>query len=213
VVTESYFSMDGTSPDLRALRSLCDEAGAGLIVDEAHALGVFGDAGAGLCAARGVCADALVGTLSKAVGAQGGFVAGSPALLDTLWNRARSFVFSTGFAPHLAHQVLHRIRTVQRATDRRTRLSSLERAFARHLPTHLAGPPGRHGPIFPIPTGSNHTALALARALRTRGFRGHAIRPPTVPDGTARVRISLNAALTEADVERLADALIALCPA
>jgi 8-amino-7-oxononanoate synthase len=102
VVTESYFSMDADSPDLRALRALCDERGAVLIVDEAHALGVLGPDGRGLCPEQGVRADVVVGTFGKAFGASGAFVAGCPALTVWLWNRARPFVFSTGISPGAA---------------------------------------------------------------------------------------------------------------
>jgi 8-amino-7-oxononanoate synthase len=96
VVTEAYFSMDGDSPDLPSLRTICDRRDAALIVDEAHALGVFGPRGTGLCAAAGVRPDVLVGTASKALGLQGAFVVGPRRLRLWLWNRARSFVFSTG---------------------------------------------------------------------------------------------------------------------
>src|SRR5208337_3075790 len=93
VVTESYFSMDADTPDLRALRRVCDEHQAALVVDEAHALGVLGPEGRGLCAALGVQADVLVGTFGKAFGAGGAFVAGCQSLITWLWNRARTFVF------------------------------------------------------------------------------------------------------------------------
>ena len=99
VVTESYFSMDADGPDLASLRAACDCQGAALVLDEAHALGVFGPAGRGRAAEAGVEADVLIGTLGKAFGAAGAFVAGAAALTDWLWNRARSFVFSTGSQP------------------------------------------------------------------------------------------------------------------
>jgi 8-amino-7-oxononanoate synthase len=102
VVTESYFSMDGDRADLPRLRAIADAYGAALIIDEAHALGILGPEGAGLAAEHGVRPDALVGTFGKAVGAQGAFVAGSRVLTDWLWNRARSFVFSTGLSPAIA---------------------------------------------------------------------------------------------------------------
>src|SRR5262249_14986618 len=99
VLVESYYSMDADGHDLAALRHVCDEHGAALVIDEAHALGVLGPEGRGLAAAAGVRADVLVGTLGKAFGAQGAFVAGRAELRDWLWNRARSFVFSTGISP------------------------------------------------------------------------------------------------------------------
>ncbi|MGH7439646.1 MAG: aminotransferase class I/II-fold pyridoxal phosphate-dependent enzyme, partial [Polyangiaceae bacterium] len=106
VVTESYFSMDADSPDLRALRAVCDRHGAALLVDEAHAIGVLGPGGAGLCAEQGVVPDALVGTFGKAFGAAGAFVAGCEPLTQWLWNTARSFVFSTGMSPVVAAAAL-----------------------------------------------------------------------------------------------------------
>ncbi len=106
VVTESYFSMDADSPDLGALRALCDRHGAALVVDEAHAVGVLGPGGAGLCAEQGVVPDALVGTFGKAFGAAGAFVAGCEALTRWLWNSARSFVISTGMSPVVAAAAL-----------------------------------------------------------------------------------------------------------
>src|SRR5690606_10715162 len=102
VVTESYFSMDGDCPDLRALRAICDQYDAALVLDESHAVGVFGPAGRGLAAEAGIRPDVFVGTLGKALGAQGAFVAGARHLCEWLWNRARSFVFSTGMSPLLA---------------------------------------------------------------------------------------------------------------
>jgi 8-amino-7-oxononanoate synthase len=111
VMTESYFSMDADAPDLVALRLVCDRHGAALLVDEAHALGILGPEGRGLCAAAGISADAVVGTFGKAFGAGGAFVAGCDALSRWLWNRARSFVFSTGLSPVVAAAALQGMRT------------------------------------------------------------------------------------------------------
>lgn len=212
VVVESYYSMDGDSPDLGALRVLCDRYDAALIVDEAHALGVFGSQGAGLCAQAGIVPDALVGTLGKAVGVQGAFVAGSPLLVTSLWNRARSFVFSTGTSPFLAGLVQAQVRRVRASDAARHHLSTLNHQLERLLSdAEIALPPARHGPLFPVLLGDEATALKAAAALRDRGFLALAIRPPTVPRGTARLRITLQSTFDDKTVRALADALIAAC--
>jgi 8-amino-7-oxononanoate synthase len=201
VVTESYFSMDGDSPDLPRLRTLCDAHDAGLYVDEAHALGVFGPEGGGLCREAGIEPDVLVGTLGKAVGVQGAFVAGRRELLDFLWNRARSFVFSTAVSPLLAQIAAEHVRRIRADDDARTRLRSACARLAETLDSNLPGP------IFPVVLGTPERALAAVELLRQKGFAAVAIRPPTVPDGASRVRISLNTKLTEADLVRLGTTL------
>jgi 8-amino-7-oxononanoate synthase len=209
VVTESYFGMDGTSPDLRGLRQLCDKYDAGLIVDEAHALGVFGPQGRGLAAAAGVSADVVVGGFGKAFGLQGGFVAASLAVQRWLWNRARSFVFSTALSPWLCERLRDHLGLVKAAEAARQQLALHARRLEGRL--QAAGvplPAGRHGPVFPIVLGSEERALAAAAALRPLGVLAHAIRPPTVPRGTARIRVTLRADMTEASVERLGSALV-----
>jgi 8-amino-7-oxononanoate synthase len=204
VVTESYFSMDGDSPDLSRLRRLCDAFQAGLCVDEAHALGVFGPHGSGLCSALGVRPDVLVGTLGKAVGVQGAFVAGSRTVTDYLWNRARSLVFSTAISPLLAQVTLENVEAVRGDDPGRLRLRELCIRF-RELLGDAAG--STTGPIFPILLGTPDRATAAARALAAQGFLAVAIRPPTVPNGTSRLRVSLTTQLTDDDIVRLAAAL------
>jgi len=210
VVTESYFSMDGDRADLPALRRVCDRFGAALLVDEAHALGVFGAEGAGLCRDQGVVPDALVGTLGKAIGSHGAFVAGSSSLRDWLWNRARSLVFSTATAPLLARLTLENVRRARRDDGARARIRDHSARLAGRL--RAAGVPVPEdlvGPILPIVLGDNERALALAGAARSAGFLVQAIRPPTVPRGTARVRVTLSAATSTEDVDRLAQCLVA----
>jgi 8-amino-7-oxononanoate synthase len=212
VVTESYFSMDADSPDLSTLAELCREHGAFLIVDEAHALGVFGPTGAGLARARGVQPDVLVGTLGKAVGVQGAFVAGSNELADLLWTRARSFVFTTAPSPALVDLTLNSVRAVIGDDEAR-------RALARHVQTleaHLSTRPellqkGRHGPIFPIQLGTPTRAVRAAARLRDVGFLAQAIRPPTVPPGSSRLRVVLHADLSDVQVNQLGTALLDVC--
>ncbi|HEU4536172.1 MAG TPA: aminotransferase class I/II-fold pyridoxal phosphate-dependent enzyme, partial [Polyangiaceae bacterium] len=163
VVTESYFSMDGDSPDLPALRRIADAYGAALLVDEAHALGVFGPEGRGLAAARGVRPDALVGAFGKALGAQGAFVAGSADLVAWLWNRARPFVFSTGLSPLLAARVRRNVALARRAGPQRERLAALSARLCGALRAlGYRVPDASHGPVVPVLVGPSRTALELS---------------------------------------------------
>lgn len=208
VVIESFFSMDGDVSDLRALRSLCDRHAAALLVDEAHALGVFGPHGAGRCAEFGVVPDALMGTLGKSVGAQGAFVAGSPALRTLLWNRARSFVFSTAGSPLLAEVARFHVQRTRAADSERQQLHDhVARLRAALAARNLQPVPGSVGPIVPLVVGSNKRSLAVAATLSKRGILTQAIRPPTVPEGTARIRLTVNAAWPADGAERIADAV------
>lgn len=212
VVTESYFSMDGDGPDLRAVRAVCDRFGAGLVVDEAHALGVFGDEGRGRCHAAGVVPDILIGTLGKAVGVQGAFVAGSTELRTWLWNSARSFVFSTAMSPLLARVSLAAVRRVRRSDVLRDRVRSHSDRFRRALrDSSIAIPFGSFGPIVPVLLGDNQHALDAAAALAKAGILTQAIRPPTVPAGEARLRLTLSALMSEDDVDRLATEVVSAC--
>lgn len=209
VVTESYFSMDGDGPNLAAVRALCDRHNAFLMVDEAHALGVFGPGGAGRCAQLGVRADVVVGALGKAVGSQGGFVAGSEAVRTYLWNRARTFVFSTASSPSLVEQALAQVRMARSADQGRQTLhlhaaQLRERLALEGLP--LA--PGSFGPIVALIAGEAERAVELAARLRDHGILAQPIRPPTVPPGTARLRLTVTGSVTSDDVERLATAVV-----
>jgi 8-amino-7-oxononanoate synthase len=209
VVTESYFSMDADSPDLPALRALCDAHGAALIVDEAHALGTLGREGRGLCAQTGVVPDALVGTFGKAFGAAGAFVAGCPSLVSWLWNRARSFVFSTGISPAVAAAALDGIRTAQLEPSRRERLSAVAAQLREGLASLGVHPKGL-GHIVPWVVGDPRAALELAAALRTGGVDARAIRPPSVAAGTARLRLTVTALHSPNDIERALSAFARL---
>lgn len=203
VVTESYFSMDGDTPDLPALRAACDRHDAALVVDEAHALGVFGPQGRGLCAVAGIRPDVLVGTAGKALGLHGAFVAGSQKLRLWLWNRARSFVFSTGVSPALASAIAGRAARAAADDAGRARLHAsaarLRRGLAELGVARIAE--GR-GPVIPWVVGGPEQAVRLSSRLREQGVLVQAIRPPTVPAGTSRLRITATAALGEADVAR-----------
>jgi 8-amino-7-oxononanoate synthase len=212
VVTESCFSMDGDSPDLPALRAVCDRHEAALYVDEAHAIGVMGPRGAGLCAATAVRPDVLVGTLGKALGLAGAFVCGSSSLRLYIWNYSRSFVFTTGMAPAVSGAVASRVQRAIGDDTGRVALAELAGEIRRALGP-LAGaasssaPAGRVSPIVPWVLGRPEVALGVARELESRGVLVQAIRPPTVPEGASRLRITARAGLSAADVRRALDVL------
>lgn len=211
VITESYFSMDADSPDLPALRRLCDEHGAALIVDEAHALGVLGPGGRGLLAASQVQAEVTIGTLGKAFGGGGAFVGGCPALIAWLWNRARTFVFSTGLSPVLARAGREALEAVE--GDPSLREQALERAgdlrggLAR-LGHRVLG----YGHIVPWVVGDARAAMTFATQLQREGLAVQAIRPPSVPAGTSRLRLTASASQSRPDVARLVEAIARLQP-
>jgi 8-amino-7-oxononanoate synthase len=214
VATEAYFSMDGDGPDLVATRALCDEFDACLIVDEAHSLGVFGPAGAGRCAEVGVRPDVLVGALGKAVGTHGGFVAGSNELRTYLWNRARSFVFSTAPSPQHAELSSSQVALTRAADGARARLAENVAQLRGALDAAGLTPAvGSFGPIVSVILGGNERVLAAAAALRERGILAQAIRPPTVPQGAARLRLTVKATFSSADIERLAHCVVEACRA
>lgn len=215
VVTESLFSMDGDEAPLAQYAALCRTHGATLIVDEAHAVGVFGARGSGLLEEAGLDQpgedDTMtlvsVNTAGKALGVAGAFVAGPEPVIEYLLQRARPFVFSTAPPPPLAAALEAALDIVAAEPDRRHRLAALAaRLRARLSALPVTVPPGR-SQIVPVILGDNARALRVASALQARGFDVRAIRPPSVAPGTARLRISLNAGLSENIVDRLAAAL------
>lgn len=207
LVTESLFSMDGDIAPLSELASISTAYDAALLVDEAHSIGTFGPSGAGLCAQQGVIPDILVGTLGKAVGASGAFAAGTGDLCHYLVNRARSFIFTTALPPCIAASAEAAIHIISSSEgdDRRILL----RALITHLRTKLSLPPNQTpSPILPVILGSDSAAVLASAYLRNKGFLVPAFRPPTVRDGTSRLRITLSALHKLEDVSSLADALL-----
>jgi 8-amino-7-oxononanoate synthase len=208
IVTESYFSMDADSPDLSELRAMANQHDAALIVDEAHAIGIFGPLGAGLSAQHAVAPDIVVGTLGKAVGLQGAFVAGPRIVRSWLWNRARSFVYSTATMPTLARQTLLHVKHIQANDGARARLMRhAEQIRTAVAELGLAVPPDSHGPIIPVLLGSVERALDAAQAFRAKGILAYPIRPPTVPKDSARLRLTVTASMSDAAFAHLLDAL------
>jgi 8-amino-7-oxononanoate synthase len=213
IATDGVFSMDGDLAPVPALAEAAERAGAWLMVDDAHGLGVLGRDGRGTLDRLGVAPDRvpiLVGTLGKAFGTFGAFVAGGEDLIETLIQRARSYIYTTAPPPAVAEATRAGLRLARREGWRRERLAGLVRRFrtgASELGLQLLDSPT---PIQPLIAGSAERALAWSARLESAGILVSAIRPPTVPEGSARLRITLSAAHTEADVDRLLDALAGL---
>jgi len=208
VVTESLFSVDGDVAPLANLAASCTEAGALLVVDEAHAVGTTGPAGRGLCAAAGVQPDVLVGTFSKALGSFGGYVAARAEVVALLRSVSRSFIFSTALPPPVvaASRAALEVAASPHGDALRARLRENSALLAAGLQRLGAGSrPEWH--IQPFVVGAPARAMALCEALLTHGVFVQGIRPPTVPAGTSRLRFSLSASHT---AEHLHTALAAL---
>ncbi len=206
IVAESLYSMDGDRAPAGDLLGLAERHDGFLILDEAHATGVFGAGGRGLGEAlEGSDALIAVHTCGKALGASGALVTGPAPVVDTLINRAKPFVYATAPSPLMAAAVREALRIVADEPDRRARLHGLV-AFAGERLARL-GLPASSSQIQPVILGQNARAAALAASLQAGGFDCRAIRPPTVPEGTARLRISLTLNVDEATVAALIDAI------
>lgn len=206
IITESVFSMDGDVADLRRLIDLKQRYNALLIVDEAHAIGIFGQRGGGVCEAQGVTAeiDIIVSPLGKAMASIGAVAAMPPVLKDYLVNTMRPLIFTTALPPMVLRWnrfMLQKMMALER--ERRHVLD-----LARQLRAALAAKglaTGGESQIVPVVIGDNQAAVAVAEALQQRGFLAFAIRPPTVPPNTARLRLSLTAAMTWAQIQAVPD--------
>lgn len=210
VVTDGVFSMDGDLADLPALAATAKARGAWLMVDDAHGFGALGASGGGIVEHFGLGLEevpVLVGTLGKAFGTAGAFVAGSAELIETLVQFARPYIYTTSQPPAVACASLKSLELLRTEGWRREHLAALIarfRAGAAELGLTLMDSPT---PIQPLLIGDSARAVELSRLLRERGILVGAIRPPTVPVGTARLRVTLSAAHSVAQVERLLDAL------
>nr|WP_242594235.1 8-amino-7-oxononanoate synthase [Corallococcus exiguus] len=208
VVTDSVFSMDGDVAPLRELVAACEAHGAALMVDEAHATGVLGARGAGLCEALGVEArvDLRMGTLSKALGGLGAYVATSRAVADLLVSRARPFVYSTALPAALCAAAECAVDLVEHDPAPRERLWGHIHRFTEGLRA-LGLPAEPRSAIFPVILGEPTRALDAAKRLREEGLLVKAIRPPTVPEGTSRLRFCLSAAHTTGHIDLALESL------
>ncbi|MFJ4385210.1 8-amino-7-oxononanoate synthase [Pseudomonas sp. NPDC089408] len=215
VVTDGVFSMDGDLADLPALAEVARARGAWLMVDDAHGLGTLGAQGGGIVEHFGLGMNdvpVLIGTLGKACGTSGAFVAGSEELIEALVQFARPYIYTTSQPPALACATLKSLELLRRESWRREHLAALIRQFregAQQIGLELMDSPT---PIQPIVIGDSAQALRLSRMLRERGLLVTAIRPPTVPAGSARLRVTLSAAHSQAQVQLLLNALAECYP-
>lgn len=208
VVTESVFSMDGDHAPLQELFGLCNDYGAALIVDEAHATGVYGARGEGLCAKLGITPDVQMGTLGKAVGVSGAYVAGSRSLIDLIINRARSFIFTTAPPAPVALAALKSLEIIasEEGSFLRSQLEKntllmfqmINEVFPqRKFPSH----------INPIPTGPSDLTMAASRACMDKGIFVHGIRFPSVREGSGRLRLTVMSDHTQDDLSKAGEGI------
>ena len=220
VISDAVFSMDGDSADIPALLALCERHDALLLLDDAHGFGVLGPQGRGSLAAAGLHGPKAsrrvlyMATLGKAAGVAGAFVAGDDALIEWLLQKTRSYIFATAAPALLATALRASLKLIEQDEWRRTHLQQLVARLRSGLAAGVQGSGWRlsesQTAIQPLLIGRNDEAMATMEGLRERGIWVPAIRPPTVPEGTARLRIALSAAHTEADVDQLIDALTLL---
>ncbi|MFD0586514.1 8-amino-7-oxononanoate synthase [Paenibacillus sp. GCM10027627] len=210
IVTDAVFSMDGDRAPLEQLVLLKRDYGAMLMVDEAHSGGVYGEKGEGLAHCLGLHQeiDIHMGTFSKAFGIYGAYVCGNETLIRWLINKAKPLIYSTALPPSVIAGIYKSLELVQSGQGRRHKLFALAELFRTKL-AEAGFQVGRgDSPIVPIMAGDNGLALQFADALEAEGILAVAIRPPTVPDGTARIRFSLTAAHTEQELTDAADRII-----
>jgi 8-amino-7-oxononanoate synthase len=213
VVTDGVFSMDGDLAPLPELDKVAEQAGATVVVDDAHGTGVMGATGRGTMEHFGLEDRPLVqmGTLSKALGGLGGFVAGSRDLIEYLVNRARAFIYTTALPPAQAAAAIAALDVIEDEPERRERLWVLRRRL--HDGASQAGfdTLDSRSPIIPLLIGDAEAALRLSETLLSHGIYAPAIRPPTVPAGTSRIRLSVTAGHTPAQIDHLLEVLQKIC--
>lgn len=210
VVTDGVFSMDGDVAPLKELARVCRAHDALLVVDDAHGIGVLGPQGRGSVPALGLSEQdvpVVIGTLGKAVGTSGAFVAGPEVLMDYLVQKARTYIYTTAMPPAIARATCASIDLIERDDARRAHVLDLVARFRREAAALGYQLMPSQTPIQPILVGDNWSALALSQALEEKGLLVTAIRPPTVPEGEARLRVTLSAAHSHADLDRLLQAL------
>ena len=210
VVTESVFSMDGDLAPLAELAQAAEACGALLMVDEAHATGVFGLGGSGLVRAGGLegAVNLSMGTLSKALGSYGGFVACSETMCQWLVNRARAFIYTTALPPAAVGAAIGALDVLEQEPGRGSELLARAERFRAHLAREGVPTGGSACQIVPVMVGDNAKALAVAARLKASGILALAVRPPTVPVGTARVRFSLTLAHGDDDLAFAAEQVV-----
>lgn len=209
IITDSVFSMDGDCADLRELIEIKHDHGAILMIDEAHATGVFGTFGRGLAEEQGVEdeIDICMGTLSKALGGLGGYIAGDNDLIRFMHNKARSFIYTTALSPATCAGIIAAIDIIEEDISLRQTLWNNVKMVQDYLKDIIGINVGSQSPIIPVIVGESTAALELSDRMLERGFFMPAVRYPTVPRKSARLRISLSAAHTENDIRRMLNAL------
>jgi 8-amino-7-oxononanoate synthase len=209
LVTESLFSMDGDFAPLADYAQLCHETGTILIVDEAHAVGVYGETGSGWIEQTNCGSEVFlsVDTAGKAMGMSGAFVSGPAWAIDYLIQRARSFMFTTAPPPALAAALNASLDVIAKEPERRLRVQTLAKSLRGMLTGQGLDIGSSTSHIIPVLLGENERAKSVAAELQHEGFDVRAIRPPAVPAGTARLRISVNSLLTDALLQRFTDTL------
>ncbi|MDP9807863.1 8-amino-7-oxononanoate synthase [Rhizobium tibeticum] len=208
IAVESLYSMDGDQAPLRALAQLATEHDGFLVVDEAHATGVFGEGGRGLTECLGHPENCItLHTCGKALGASGAIVVGPAIICDFLINRARNFIYSTAPSPLMAATLRESLRILADEPERRDKLAKLVSFASREMETTI-GMRSSKTQIQPVLIGNNRRAVRLAERLRSDDFDVRPIRPPTVPEGTARLRISITLNVDQATISRLFECLV-----
>ncbi len=199
LVTESLFSMDGDIAPLKKYAEICRKTNTNLIIDEAHSVGLYGEKGSGLIEEYGIEDDVFlsINTAGKALGVSGAFVAGSNLAIEYLINKCRSFIFSTAPIPAIADALKVSIEIIEKESELRDGLNNLIKTFRKLLFDHEFLVPEDETQIIPIIIGDSKKALKIAEKMQLHGFDVRAIRPPTVAEGTARLRVTLNFGLTE----------------
>jgi 8-amino-7-oxononanoate synthase len=211
IVTESVFSMDGDIAPLVELSTLAEKYNAGLILDEAHATGVHGPAGHGLAAAAGITSNvlAIIHTCGKALASAGAFVCGPAVLKEHLVNHARTFIFSTALPPYFTAQIRAALRLAEGMNEDRTSLFHRAAWFRAALQSEGFDTDGAGSQIVPVVLGHNDATLDAAEHLQRDGFAVRGIRPPTVPQGGSRLRLSLTTHISQEELSRVVHSLVA----
>ncbi|WP_438272980.1 8-amino-7-oxononanoate synthase [Virgibacillus dokdonensis] len=201
IVTDGVFSMDGSISPLDRMMELADHYHAYVIVDDAHATGVLGQSGRGTSAYFGIMPDVVIGTCSKAIGTEGGFVAGSSILVDFLKNHARTFIFQTALSPAICAATYTAIELIEQDANRREHLHYNIRKLKEGLNDMGYAVKGDHTAIIPVIIGEQQLALEFAKELEEKGIYAPAIRPPTVPNGESRIRLTVTASHSMQEID------------
>lgn len=201
IVTDGVFSMDGSIAPLDRMMELADHYHAYVIVDDAHATGVLGQSGRGTSAYFGIMPDVVIGTCSKAIGTEGGFVAGSSTLVDFLMNYARTFIFQTALSPAICAATYTAIELIEQDASRREHLHYNIRKVKEGLNDMGYAVKGDHTAIIPVIIGEQQLALEFAKELEEKGIYAPAIRPPTVPNGESRIRLTVTASHSMQEID------------